>query len=214
MERLVKWLCALGITLSANAFAQIPVTDIAQITTHVNNQVESMMKWTMQAQQMVTQIQQYQQHIQMLQGTRNLGDLMNNPLVQSNLPPDFNTLVQNAKSLPSFVTERGKYPTLSNMPKTNALFDTIAAQSATMNDLFSKSSARMQQVQNLMGQINTAVDPTARSELANRLINESNSIQANATQIQILQQMQKAELDAAHAAAIKEFTCQEFKRSS
>ena len=39
---------AAGIAMSSAAFAQIPVTDVASITTQVTNQVETIAKWKMQ----------------------------------------------------------------------------------------------------------------------------------------------------------------------
>jgi type IV secretion system protein VirB5 len=67
-----------GVVLSALAsvsFAQIPVTDGAAIARHTASQVETIAKWKMQYDQMVSQIDQQKQQYQSVTGTRNLGNI-------------------------------------------------------------------------------------------------------------------------------------------
>ena len=64
-----------------------------------------------------------------------------------------------------------------------------------------------------MAQIGTAEDPAGQAELANRLINEQNAIQASMQSLEALKVTQKQEMDAVRAAAVSEYMCQEFKKS-
>ena len=117
------------------------------------------------------------------------------------------------KKTSAYITERGKYPTFSNAPKANAMYDVVASQNAIMTDLYGKANSRLSLIQSLTAQIDSANDPAAKADLANRLISEQNAIQANQNLVTILQSKQKQELETAAQLAAKEHTCKEFKRS-
>ena len=102
---------------------------------------------------------------------------------------------------------------LSGLPKANALYDVIASHNAIMSDLYGKANSRLSLIQSLTAQIDSANDPAAKADLANRLISEQNAIQANQNLVTILQSKQKQELEVASQAAVKELSCKDFKRS-
>lgn len=79
---------AVGIAASSAAFAQIPVTDGASIAKSVENQIETMAKWKMQYDQMVSQIDQMKQQYAAVTGARGMGELFNNPQLRDYLQPD------------------------------------------------------------------------------------------------------------------------------
>jgi type IV secretion system protein VirB5 len=204
-------LTALTVAFSGGANAQIPVTDLVQIGTHITNQIESIAKWGTQFTQMKTQIEQYQKQYEALTGARGMGTLLNDPSIKAALPQDWQNLLASVKSTSAYLTERSKYPTSGSMLKTNAMFDTIASQNAVMSDLYKKSNQRVAQIESLMAKIDTATDPAAKADLTNRLINEQNAIQANQNLVAVLQTKQKQELESAAQAAAKEYSCKEFK---
>ena len=204
---------ALVFVFAGAANAQIPVTDIAHITTSVTNQVESISKWAMQFNQLQQQITQYQQQYSAITGSRGMGALLDNTALKAALPADWQQVLTDVKKTSAYVTERGKYPTLSGLPKANALYDVIASQNAIMGDLYGKANNRLSLIQSLTAQIDSANDPAAKADLANRLISEQNAIQANQNLVTILQQKHRQELEEAALQATKENTCKEFKRS-
>ena len=204
---------ALVFVFAGAAQAQIPVTDIAHITTSVTNQVESISKWAMQFNQLQQQITQYQQQYSAITGSRGMGALLDNSALKAALPADWQQVLTDVKKTSAYVTERGKYPTLSGLPKANALYDVIASQNAIMGDLYGKANNRLSLIQSLTAQIDSANDPAAKADLANRLISEQNAIQANQNLVTILQQKHRQELEEAALQATKENTCKEFKRS-
>ncbi|MEK7801371.1 MAG: type IV secretion system protein [Pseudomonadota bacterium] len=212
-----KWsvaICASLLTVSVNVQAQIPTTDIAHIVASVLNQVESIAKWTQQFQQMQQQIQQYQQQYNAVVGSRGLGALLDNTGLTAALPNDWQNILADVKKTNAYVTERKKYPTFSDgAPKVNAMYDLIASQNAVMTDLYSKSSHRLNLIKSLTSEIDTAYDPAAKADLANRLISEQNAIQGNQNLVTILQSRQRQELEYASQEASKELTCKEFKRT-
>ena len=71
-----------GLSLSSAAFAQIPVTDGASIGQQIAAQVETIAKWKLQYDQMVSQIDQAKQQYESLTGSRGLGNIMNNPALR------------------------------------------------------------------------------------------------------------------------------------
>lgn len=200
-------------SIIGHAHAQIPVTDVAQITTHVSNQVETIVKWGMQFQQLKQQIDQAKQQFESMNGARGMAQLLDNAGLKNVLPPEWQTILENVKKTSTYINERNQWPVLPNMPNTNAMYDTIASQNAVMTDLYKTSNERLKQVQQLMAQIDNAADPAAKQDLANRLVSEQNAIQANQNLVTVLQAKQKQELEAASSKAAKEFKCSEFKTS-
>ncbi len=204
---------ALVFVFAGAAQAQIPVTDVASISTSVANQVESIAKWTQQFNQLQQQIQQYQQQYAAITGPRGMAALLDNSALKAALPADWQQVLTDVKKTSAYLTERGKYPTFSNAPKANAMYDVVASQNAIMSDLYGKANSRLSLIQSLTAQIDSANDPAAKADLANRLISEQNAIQANQNLVTILQSKQKQELETAAQLAAKEHTCKEFKRS-
>lgn len=204
---------ALVVVFAGAANAQIPVTDVASISTSIANQVESIAKWGQQFNQLQQQIQQYQQQYAAITGPRGMGALLDNSALKAALPADWQQVLSDVKKTSSYINERKKYPTLSAQPKANALYDVIASQNAVMGDLYGKANNRLSLIQSLTAQIDSANDPAAKADLANRLISEQNAIQANQNLVTILQQKHRQELEEAALQATKENTCKEFKRS-
>ncbi|MCD8459782.1 type IV secretion system protein (plasmid) [Xylella taiwanensis] len=204
---------ALVFVLAGAAQAQMPVTDSAHISTSIRNQVESLAKWAKQFDQLKQQIYQSQQQYEAITGSRGMGALLDNSALKTALPSDWKQVLSDIKNTKAYATERGKYPTLETFPKTNAMYDVIASQDVIMSDLYSKATRRLSLIQSLTAQIDSANDPAAKADLANRLISEQNAIQANQNLVTILQAKQKQELEVASQAAAEEFSCKEFKRS-
>lgn len=204
---------ALVFVFAGAAQAQIPVTDVASISTSVANQVESIAKWAQQFNQLQQQITQYQQQYAAITGPRGMAALLDNSALKAALPADWQQVLTDVKKTSAYITERGKYPTFSNAPKANAMYDVVASQNAIMTDLYGKANSRLSLIQSLTAQIDSANDPAAKADLANRLISEQNAIQANQNLVTILQSKQKQELETAAQLAAKEHTCKEFKRS-
>ena len=205
---------ALVFVFGGAAQAQIPVTDVASISTSIANQVESIAKWTQQFNQLQQQITQYQQQYAAITGPRGMAALLDNSALKAALPADWQQVLTDVKKTSAYITERGKYPTFSNAPKANAMYDVVASQNAIMSDLYGKANSRLSLIQSLTAQIDSANDPAAKADLANRLISEQNAIQANQNLVTILQSKQKQELETAAQQATQEHTCKEFNRPS
>lgn len=197
----------------ANVQAQIPVTVTSSVPDTINH-AETMLKWAEQYKQLENQYNQMRQQYQSTIGSRGLGNIFNDQSVQSALPADWHAVLRTIKNTPTYSTERTKFPTDKNNPKANALYDTLAANNATMTEFFGKTNARLAQVKKLMNQIDLAQDPAAKADLQARLLSEQNAIQGTTQLLNVIQAKQQQEVDAANREAKKEWLCKEFKKSS
>ena len=199
---------AAGIAMSSTAFAQIPVTDVASITTQVTNQVETIAKWKMQYDQMVSQINQMQQQYASMTGTRNLGQIMNNPSLRDYLPNDWQGVYDSVRT--------GGYSGLTGRAQSvyeaNKIYDACAhykvaeqrtaceahavkpsQDKAFALDAYDKAKGRLTQIDGLMSQINGTTDPKAIAELQGRIAAEQALIQNEQTKLQMYQMVATAE---------------------
>lgn len=211
-----------GIAMSSAALAQIPVTDVASITTNVTNQIETIAKWKLQYEQMVSQINSMERQYSSLTGSRGLGSIMNNPSMRDYLPQDWQSVYDSVKN--------GGYPGLSGTGKTvydaNKIYDACAhfigdaverigcEQRAVKGaqdkgfalDAYNAAKGRINQIDQLMGQINQTQDPKAIAELQARIQVEQANIQNEQTKLQMyamvaaaedkVQQQRQAEINA------------------
>ena len=202
----------LGVTLSAlmssAAFAQIPVTDGASIMQQTMAQVETIAKWKMQYDQMISQIDQAKQQYDSLTGSRGLGNIMNDPALRDYLPADWQGVYDSVRS--------GGYNGLSgrgaSVYNANKIFDSCAymkladqrtacearAVKASQDkgfalDAYDAAKSRINQIDQLMGKINQTQDPKAIAELQGRIAAEQANIQNEQTKLQLYAMVAAAE---------------------
>ena len=197
-----------GLSLSSAAFAQIPVTDGASIGQQIAAQVETIAKWKLQYDQMVSQIDQAKQQYESLTGSRGLGNIMNNPALRDYLPGDWQAVYDAVKN--------GGYNGLTGTAKTvydsNKVYDTcqffpeeqqrLACEAAAVKgaqdkgfalDAYEKAKSRINQIDQLMGKINQTQDPKAIAELQARIGAEQANIQNEQTKLQMYSMVAAAE---------------------
>lgn len=194
--------------LSAASFAQIPVTDGASIAQQTASQIETIAKWKLQYDQMVSQINQQKQQFESLTGTRGLGTIMNNPALREYLPADWQGVYDSVKT--------GGYSGLSgrgaSVYEANRVFDGCAgvtvgeqrtecqarAVKASQDkgfalDAYDKAKSRVNQIDQLMAKINDTADPKAIAELQGRIAAEQANIQNEQTKLQLYAMVAAAE---------------------
>lgn len=196
------------VLISSQALAQIPVTDGAAIKTSVQQQVETMAKWKLQYDQMVSQIDQMKQEYQSITGVRGLGDVLNNPALRDYLPDDWQGVYDSVKS--------GGYAGLSGRAgqvyNDNKIYDTCvnhtdeqsrisceaqavkgAQDKAFALDAYDKAKERLGQIDALMQEINRTQDPKSIAELQGRIAAEQALIQNEQTKLQMYSMVASAE---------------------
>lgn len=199
---------AVGIAVSSAALAQIPVTDGASIANSVQQQVETMAKWKMQYDQMVSQIDQMKQQYAAVTGARGMGELFNNPQLRDYLPQDWQSVYDSVKSggyaglsgrAESIYDNNKVYDACagfaSNEQRTNCEAQAVkgAQDKAVALDAYDAAKNRLSQIDQLMQQINQTQDPKAIAELQGRIAAEQAMIQNEQTKLQMYQMVAAAE---------------------
>jgi len=207
--RTIKLALAGAVVFAAGtAQAQIPVTDVANITQNMANHVEDVAKFVQQIEQLKAQVEQQKQQFAALTGSRNLGQIFDNPNLRSYLPNDWQKVYDSVKS----GGYEGLSGTAADIYRDNKVFDACAAftvadqrtaceaeavkpsqDKAMASDAYDATGKRLDQIEQLMGQINQTQDPKAIAELQGRIGAEQAMIQNEGTRLQLYAMMAQAQ---------------------
>ncbi|OPY63616.1 MAG: Type IV secretion system protein virB5 precursor [Syntrophorhabdaceae bacterium PtaU1.Bin034] len=178
----------------------VPVFDGANLGQQITNSIQQIAKMVEQINQMKMQYEQLQQTYNAMTGARNLGDILNNPLLSSYLPSDWRYVYSSINS--------GGYAGLTGTARAirdaNRIFDVCtgisdstakracereaanAAQHAAFSsEAYDKTATRLQQIKELMARLNSTTDQKAALEMIGRLSAEQAMIQNEATRLQL-----------------------------
>jgi type IV secretion system protein VirB5 len=187
-----------------NAFASgIPTFDGAAAA----NAVQQLLQMSQQIENQKQQITQLQQQLTINTGNRNLGSIMNNPLLRQYLPNDWQQVYSNMKngksgmstSARALAEAAGLFNTckdISYLPQKKACenkMGQVAQHKSNLMKALDSTQTRLNQIDNLMQQINKTQDPKAIAELQARIGIENAQIQNAATQVVIYDKIAAAE---------------------
>jgi type IV secretion system protein VirB5 len=210
MKKLFASLAFILSALCSNAaHAGIPVLDVANLA----QAVQQVLAWSQQYQQMVSQIQQMQSQYKSLTGSRNLGDILNNPMLQGVVPADvatvFNSLNQGGYAGLTSAAQGIRNATMKynceNMTgdtqiACQAALNTNAQAQAYQQSALQLITQRVSQIQSLQSQINTTQDPKAIAELQARITAENTQVSNDANRIAVMQALAQSQRQAADQA--------------
>lgn len=208
MSAVIASTLAIGsVVVAPSATAGIPVIDAGSIA----QAVQQVFHMKTQIDNQISQIRNMEAQYKSITGSRNLGQLLNDPALRNYLPQDYANIYDAIKS--------------GNTSKLSRSLDNIAKQEKTyanqkngsdryaMQSLISKASSiealeaqskRLDNIQNLMGQINLANDPKAAQDLSNRLAAEQAMVQTEQVRINLMSQLNEANLRLAREQRDKE----------
>lgn len=185
----------------------VPVVDIALNTQTTTNQAANIAKYIEQIAQLKAQLDQMKQQYESITGTRNLGEILNNPAFQNYLPQEWQDVYSKVQSggykgltgsaalirdgnqlFDSCKTKAGADKTLCERSASKAAQDKAFAVEA-----FDKAKDRWDQIAGLMRQINSTTDPKAIAELQARINAEGAAIQNEQTKMQLFALASQAE---------------------
>jgi type IV secretion system protein VirB5 len=182
--------------------AQIPVTDGLNLA----QQIQQVMAWGQQITAMKTQIDAQKQLYDSMNGARGIGGLLNNPALKNSLPGDWQNVYASVQSGGySGLTGSAKTIRDSNMiyncsDKTGAALtlcnrelNKVAQDQAFSRSAYDSAQQRLDNIQNLMGQIDSASDPKAAADLQTRMQAESAMIQNEQTKLMMFKMMAESE---------------------
>jgi type IV secretion system protein VirB5 len=201
MRRTLVLMLLLGVCFVPLAHSGgIPVFDGAGLAQHIQSSIQQIAKMVEQINQMKMQYEQLQRTYNAVTGARNLGDILNNPLLSSYLPSDWRYVYSAINS--------GGYAGLTGTARAvrdaNRIFDICtgisdpttklacereaanAAQHAAFGgEAYDRTALRLQQIKDLMTKLSSTVDQKAVLEMIGRLSAEQAMIQNEATRLQL-----------------------------
>lgn len=184
---------ATGIPVFDGAAAANTLQQIVHMKEQIDNQVK--------------QIQQLKNQYSSMTGSRNLGNIMNNPLLKKYLPQDWQKVYSSMKNGKGGMSSSGRV-----LAEAAGLFDTcknisardqknacenkmgqVAQNKSNLMKALDATQTRLNQIDKLMAQINKTSDPKAIAEVQARIGAENAQIQNMATQMQIYDRIAASE---------------------
>jgi type IV secretion system protein VirB5 len=205
-----KFLCtfalALGLASGGQAFAGIPVIDVASVAvqqTQLTQAIQQVAAWVQQYEQMMQQIQQMQQQIQNTTGGRGMSELLNSPAYQQarrTLPPDaqqvlglanggsYGNLASSISSIKraSSTLDSNSFSSPTAAGQWDADLNQAASHQALSMQAYSDAAPRLKNIEDLIAQISQTQDPKAIAELQARMSAEQAVIQNEQNKIQAM----------------------------
>jgi len=196
--------CLVASALGAgNARAQgIPVIDIANLIQTIVQVLNDITEISNQVQQ----ITQLQDQLSSMNGIRNLGNILNNPLLKNYVPAEAYTVL-NAVDAAGYAGLNATAKTLRDAGMVYNCLDRAGAARTTcqaslaqpyqhkglLQDAMKSASGRLNQINGLMNQINATSDQKAVQEVQARIGAENALLAHEVSQVQMLQGMADSE---------------------
>lgn len=178
----------------------IPVFDGGNLAQNIQQLVQMME----QIKQLKQQLTQAKQMYNSLNGIRNMGDLFNNPTLKEYLPANWQNVYDKVKrgeysgigGVASAIEDAEKL-TGTTRDSQQRIYDRERAKSfadkAMGQQAFEAAQKRLEQIEQLMGRINSASDQKAILDLQARIQSEQAAIQNEQTRMQLMAQLAEAE---------------------
>ncbi|OFQ38200.1 P-type DNA transfer protein VirB5 [Achromobacter xylosoxidans] len=183
----------------------IPVVDAASLLDRAVKHAEVLAKYSEQIAMLKSQLEEARRRYEAITGTRNLGDILNNPDIRRALPEDVRAILGHPtldndevlRRTEEIVKEErttGDYN--KDLQALDKRSDDLAYRSkALLQRAQSGTTARIKQLDQLQAQINRATDPKAIADLQARLLVEQANIQADQIRADLLSRQLQAERD-------------------
>lgn len=194
-----------GGAASSGAFAQMPVTITSDVPGTVFH-IEQIAKYVEQIEQMKMEVQQLQLTYNSITGTRGIGQLFQNPQLARMLPSDWQNVYNSVSeggysgisgSVKQIIKEEQSRTEGTVASGRQAVTDRqaqVAVYDKAMGEqAYTASIKRLDNIQGLMGQIDSSTDPKAIADLQARIEDEQAAIQNEQTKVQLMGQLQASE---------------------
>lgn len=200
----VCYLLATLATAAGPVRAQIPVTDVANLT----QQIQQVMSWVEQLKAMADQYQQLESQYKALTGNRGYGNAFNDPALQQYLPADWQSAYGQLRSQGLDALSGGAQAFRQQIGDTRScalIADTQARMSCQQAiaspyqtyDVFQQAlnvaNQKPQQIQQLISLIQGTDDPKAIAELQARIAGEQAVMQNELLKVQLSVQLAQAQ---------------------
>lgn len=185
--------------------AGIPVVDAVGNSMRMANHVESIAKMVEEINQLQAQLSQAKAMYASFNGARGMAQLLNNPALKNQLPGDWQAVYRKVQSggysgLSGAAASIRDAEKLANSSVKDAKSsinqrqaDKYATDKAMGLQAYDLAKARLDNIQALMGNIDSATDPKAIADLQARISSEQATIQNEQTKMQLMSMLQNAE---------------------
>jgi len=221
VPRVFRRVLLLGCLASAGALAQIPVT-VTSDAPAVMHQVETMARWAQQLKSMSDQLAQMRQVHATLQGSRGLGGLLQQDLVNQFLPEDYLSAIQGLKigsgplspasGVLADIVRANQLKSCTELNSDVALrlactqqWQQLALQRQIGDLGYRKASENIRNLQVFVSSINASSDQKAISEVQARVQVETVRMLNEQVKLAAIQSMEEANRRLRQQAAVDSF---------
>jgi type IV secretion system protein VirB5 len=203
MKKIInQMLVGVGLLMSMNAQAGIPVID----ATNLAQQVQQVVAWGKQYLQMEQEFEKLQQTYNSLNGVRGMASLVNNPALRKYLPSNYQEILNNGYGNYQAIRQASKLAgiedtnldpnsDIANAFESNA--NQVAINRAVAEEGYKQASNRFDAIQVLLDKINDAPESKDIADLQSRIQAEQVMMQNEQTKLMMLSQLAQAQRDIA-----------------
>jgi type IV secretion system protein VirB5 len=203
MKKIInQMLVGVGLLMSMNAQAGIPVID----ATNLAQQVQQVVAWGKQYLQMEQEFEKLQQTYNSLNGVRGMASLVNNPALRKYLPSNYQEILNNGYGNYQAIRQASKLAgiedtnldpnsDIANAFESNA--NQVAINRALAEEGYKQASNRFDAIQVLLDKINDAPESKDIADLQSRIQAEQVMMQNEQTKLMMLSQLAQAQRDIA-----------------
>lgn len=185
--------------------AGIPVVDAVGNQMRMTNHLESIAKMIEEINQMQAQLAQAKAMYASFNGARGMAQLLNNPALKNQLPSDWLKVYNKVQSggysgltgAAAAIRDAEKLANSSVKDAKTSIQQRQANKYATDKAMglqaYDLAKARLDNIQDLMANIDSATDPKAIADLQARIATEQATIQNEQTKMQLMSMLQGAE---------------------
>ncbi|EET2714436.1 P-type DNA transfer protein VirB5 [Escherichia coli] len=172
----------------ASGIPTVDVANIAQLVSNAQQQAKQALDQLNETKAAIKQAKsQYDHYKNLVTGNNQLGNFLNDPLLNKVLPlNDWNDIYSDTKNLSDL---RNRYGLTSSDPKIQQVFDKLLQQAGALEDNYNASSQRVDNAEQLRQRLNTVQTPQEREELALRLQQEQLELQNQQIKLQNIQML-------------------------
>lgn len=181
------------------SYAAIPTVDVVNIAQLVTNATQQAKEALAQLNETKAAIQQaknqYDHYKGLVTGNNQLGNFLNDPLLNNVLPAkEWSDIYSDTKDLSDL---RSRYGLTSSNPKVQEAFDRLLQQAGALEDTYKAASQRIENAEQLRQRLNSVQTPQEREELGLRFQQEQLELQNQQIKLQNINMLmeQKAKIE-------------------
>ncbi len=215
MRRMVVVISLVLATPMAALASGIPVVDvtgIAQMVTNATQQAQQALDMLNAQKETISQAKSQFDHIKSIsEGNWNMGDVLNDPTLNSYLPAKSWSDIYNSTA--DLVGLRQKYGLTSSNPILQKRFDNLLTNLNVLQKSYESSAQRQRNIEQLSRYMNSSNTPQQREDLANRLQYEQIQLANERTRLDTIQRLMDLQQQAETQKNVNDYMQQLIKRN-